>query len=136
MRTRLAPAKKEAPCLRSGAEGDWDEVIVKVSCRQPAGGLGRAALGGRAEILRDRIDSAAPIKIRDFAGGQAERIQCIGRSAAITEEAGAGLAGDALGVLPLNGIDVIGGRNVSHLGALHRDTGLLRRVDKRAIHTR
>jgi hypothetical protein len=92
-----------------------------------AGGLSRAALRGRAEILCDRINSAAPIEIRDFAGGQAERFQSIGWAAAITKEAGAGLTSDALRVLPLDGIDVIGGRNVSHWGALHRDTGLQRR---------
>lgn len=77
---------------------------------------GRAALRGGAEILSDGVDSAAPIEIRDFASREAEGLQRVGRCAAITEETSAGLAGDALSMLPLNGIDVIGGRNVSHWG--------------------
>lgn len=77
--------------------------------------------------MRDRIDGAAPIEARDFAGRKAESLQSFGRCAAITKEAGARLAGDALGVLPLNRIDVIGGGNVGHRGLLHRDTGLQRR---------
>jgi hypothetical protein len=60
-----------------------------------------------AQRFCDRFDDAAPILRSSVVGAQPEGEQRVGRRSAIAEEAGARLAGDADGLMPLQRIDVV-----------------------------
>src|SRR5262245_35844878 len=71
------------------------------------GRLGSLAQAGRAQRQRDAIDGYAPVG--GAFGGKAEGATRLGGVAAVAEDAGAGLARIADRLLPLDGIDVMGG---------------------------
>jgi hypothetical protein len=69
------------------------------------------ALLRRTQSLGDAIDRDAPISV--ICAGQAERLERHGWTAAVAENAGAGLPRVAERLLPLHGIEVAGEHPVS-----------------------
>lgn len=73
-------------------------------------GFGSGGLAQRltAQLQGDRGDRLAPVAGLRRCSGHAKRRQRVGRSAAVAEDPRTGLAREADGLVPLQGIDVIG----------------------------
>ena len=95
-------AARKSPAWEAAGLKSQDEHGGQRLSRQFTSGC--TALRSRTQRQGNCVHRAAPIKAFEFAVGEAERLQCIFRHTAITKETRAGLACDALGLLPLDGL--------------------------------